>query len=148
MHVTTGEGVEVTWSDGHVSRYDFPYLRDHCPCATCNDERRRRKPKRAKPSRAIRFRCTSHTAKAKSATSVGNYAIQIEFSDGHATGIYSFDYLREICPCEACAREFRAPTAKESHSITSLRLSHSKLRYARFTNDIRAAYFLLAMSNV
>ena len=44
---------------------------------------------------------------AKSATAVGNYAIQIEFSDSHATGIYSFEHLREICPCEACKREFQ-----------------------------------------
>ena len=46
--------------------------------------------------------------KARAAVAVGNYAIQIEFTDGHSTGIYSFDYLRTICPCEACAREFRS----------------------------------------
>jgi DUF971 family protein len=50
---------------------------------------------------------------AKSAAAVGNYAIQINFSDGHATGIYSFHALREMCPCEACAKEFRA-AAKET----------------------------------
>ena len=43
---------------------------------------------------------------AKSATPVGNYAVQIEFSDGHSTGIYSYGHLREICPCEACQKEF------------------------------------------
>ena len=42
VHVTTGEGVEIAWSDGHTSRYDFPYLRDHCPCALCNDEREKK----------------------------------------------------------------------------------------------------------
>jgi len=50
---------------------------------------------------------------AKSANAVGNYAIQIQFSDGHATGIYSYEHLREICPCEACGRDFRA-AAKET----------------------------------
>jgi len=45
--------------------------------------------------------------KARAARAVGNYAIQIEFSDSHATGIYSFDCLREICPCRECARAFR-----------------------------------------
>jgi DUF971 family protein len=45
---------------------------------------------------------------AKSAHAVGNYALQIDFNDGHATGIYSFDFLRTICPCEECAREYRA----------------------------------------
>ena len=39
IHVTTGAGVDITWADGHASHYDFPYLRDECPCATCNDER-------------------------------------------------------------------------------------------------------------
>ena len=52
-------------------------------------------------------RCTSLALRRKKATAVGNYAIQIEFSDGHATGIYSFEHLREICPCEECGREFR-----------------------------------------
>ena len=46
VHVSTGEGVEITWADMHTSAYTFPYLRDHCPCALCNDERgkRNRKP--------------------------------------------------------------------------------------------------------
>lgn len=35
---------------------------------------------------------------------VGRYALQIFWSDGHSTGIYTFPYLREICPCEACTR--------------------------------------------
>jgi len=51
--------------------------------------------------------------KANGASPVGNYAIQIQFSDAHATGIYSFDCLRELCPCEECAREFRG-TARQT----------------------------------
>jgi DUF971 family protein len=47
-------------------------------------------------------------ARAKAATKVGNYAIQITFTDGHATGIYSYDHLRSICPCGDCAKAFRA----------------------------------------
>jgi len=43
VHVTTGEGVEITWSDGHLSRYPFQYLRDLCPCALCNDEREKKR---------------------------------------------------------------------------------------------------------
>jgi DUF971 family protein len=34
---------------------------------------------------------------------VGSYAIRIDWSDGHGTGIYSFDHLRRICPCKKCA---------------------------------------------
>ena len=33
---------------------------------------------------------------------VGNYAIRINWSDGHNSGIYSYDHLRSICPCEEC----------------------------------------------
>ena len=45
---------------------------------------------------------------ARGATSVGNYAIQITFNDGHATGIYSYDQLRTICPCPDCRQAFRS----------------------------------------
>ena len=105
VHVSTGEGVEIAWADMHTSRYDFPYLRDHCPCALCNDEREK-KSKAGAASAVLPMYKPRVTA--KSANAVGNYAIQIQFSDSHATGIFSFEHLREICPCEACAREFRS----------------------------------------
>lgn len=109
VYVSTGEGVVITWSDGHASRYDFPYLRDHCPCATCNDERLRKSQE--KPGTVV-LPIYKERVKARGAKAVGNYAIQIEFSDTHATGIYSFDALREMCPCQECAREFRGAGAK------------------------------------
>jgi DUF971 family protein len=108
VHVTTGEGVEVTWSDGHESRYDFPYLRDHCPCALCNDERE----KSVKTPTSTVLPMFKPRVTARSAAPVGNYAIQIQYSDGHATGIYSFECLREICPCEACGSLFRSTAEK------------------------------------
>ncbi|HKS67194.1 MAG TPA: DUF971 domain-containing protein [Candidatus Acidoferrales bacterium] len=115
VHVSTGEGVDITWSDGHTSHYDFPYLRDHCPCALCNDERQKKEKFGAStgsaPSSTAVLPMFKPRAKAKSATAVGNYAIQIEFTDGHSTGIFSFDHLRQICPCDACAREFRSTPA-------------------------------------
>jgi DUF971 family protein len=111
VHVTTGEGVEITWTDQHTSRYDFPYLRDHCPCALCNDEREKKSKGTASNSPLLPMYKPRVTA--KSANAVGNYALQIQFSDSHATGIFSFEHLREICPCEDCAREFRS-TPKET----------------------------------
>jgi DUF971 family protein len=50
-------------------------------------------------------------ARAQSASQVGNYAIQINFTDGHSTGIFSYDYLRSICPCAECAKAFRETSA-------------------------------------
>jgi DUF971 family protein len=111
VHVTTGEGVEIVWSDGHASRYDFPYLREHCPCALCNDEREKKEQGKSKIASGAALPMFKPRVKAKAATAVGNYAIQIEFSDGHATGIFSFDILRELCPCDECSREFRRSVA-------------------------------------
>ena len=112
IHVTTGAGVDIVWSDDHSSHYDFLDSRDSS-AALCNDER----AKKAAAPHASPTALTSTLPmfkpkpKARAAHPVGNYAIQIEFTDGHNTGIYSYDYLRTICPCEACAREFRAAEA-------------------------------------
>ena len=48
------------------------------------------------------------TPRAQAATVVGNYAVQISFTDGHSTGIYSYDHLRTICPCAECGKAFRS----------------------------------------
>ena len=113
IHVSSGTGVDITWADGHASHYDFPYLREECPCATCNDEREKKRDFPASgptlsPSPALPM--FKPKPRAQSATSVGNYAIQISFSDGHGTGIYSYDQLRTICPCSDCAQTFRSTT--------------------------------------
>lgn len=109
VHVSTGAGVDITWSDGHRSHYDFAYLREHCPCATCNDERAKKAALAGAtggaPSPLPMFK---PKPRARTAQAVGNYAIRIDFTDGHATGIFSYEYLRTICPCDACAREFRS----------------------------------------
>jgi DUF971 family protein len=80
----------------------------------CNDERQKKETMAAHAGSGLGMgtgavlpmfkpRPTARAAKA-----VGNYALQIDFSDGHTTGIYSYDYLRTICPCEECGKAFRA----------------------------------------
>jgi DUF971 family protein len=108
VHVSTGSGADITWSDAHTSHYDFAYLREHCPCATCREGREKHDQVEANANRGdVALPMFKPKVTARGASAVGSYAIQIEFTDGHSTGIYSFDHLREICPCEACAREFR-----------------------------------------
>lgn len=110
VHVSSGAGVDITWADGHASHYDFAYLREECPCATCNDERGKKETlKSLSPGMASSAALPMFKPKlrAKAATQVGNYAIQISFTDGHSTGIYSYDHLRNICPCAECAKAFR-----------------------------------------
>jgi DUF971 family protein len=109
IHVSTGAGVDITWADGHQSHYDFAYLREECPCATCNDERGKKQAFAAVaslPSAVLPM--FKPKPRAQSAAVMGNYAVQINFSDGHSTGIYSYDHLRSICPCTECAQAFRA----------------------------------------
>ena len=109
VHVSSGAGVDIAWSDGHASHYDFTYLREHCPCATCNDEREKKKAfSAAVPAAPAALPIFKPRPRAQAAASVGNYAIQISYSDGHGTGIYSYDYLRTLCPCAECEKEFRA----------------------------------------
>jgi DUF971 family protein len=109
IHVSTGAGVDITWADGHQSHYDFAYLREECPCATCNDERGKKQAfAAAAPAPSAVLPMFKPKPRAKSAAVMGNYAVQISFSDGHSTGIYSYDHLRSICPCTECAQAFRA----------------------------------------
>lgn len=113
VHITSGAGVDITWADGHRTHLDFAFLREMCPCAMCNDERQKKQNVAEEQAPVtissgavlplFKPRLTARAAKA-----IGNYALQIDFSDGHATGIYSYEYLRGICPCEECARIVRS----------------------------------------
>jgi prepilin-type processing-associated H-X9-DG protein len=111
IHVKSGAGMDIAWADGHASHYDFSYLRENCPCATCNDERAKKEQFASTVAGSIASSAALPMFKpkprAQAATQVGNYAIQITFNDGHATGIYSYDLLRTLCPCEECAKVLR-----------------------------------------
>lgn len=87
----------IEWADGHHSAYSYQYLRDQCPCATCLDS------DPAPPADAGPLPMFGvGQLKPDKAELVGRYAMQIFWSDGHSSGIYTFDYLRELCPCAEC----------------------------------------------
>jgi DUF971 family protein len=102
--LTEGTGLEIDWADGHRSAWGFKWLRDACPCATCNDERQQegRKPGQPKKKPAELLPMYAPPAKPASAQGVGRYAIQFNWLDGHTSGIYSWDYLRRQCQCQEC----------------------------------------------
>jgi DUF971 family protein len=118
IHVKTGAGVDIAWADGHSSHFDFAYLREQCPCATCNDERGKKEVLTTMnlPSSPL-LPMYKPKPRAQGATQVGNYAVQISFTDGHSTGIFSYDYLRTLCPCEECGRAFRETPEKTQQKI-------------------------------
>lgn len=85
--------LELTWTDGHRARFDFDWLRGWCPCAGCQGHETVR----------VHFRPPPGPVTPVEIQPVGNYAVSFVWSDGHTTGIYRFDFLRAICPCEECS---------------------------------------------
>jgi len=90
----------IEWRDGHESRYAGPVLRGLCPCASCQDE--------DTGQRLVLPMHIPDTLEFRGIEMVGHYALQFEWSDGHRTGIYSFDRLRELCPCAECRNALRS----------------------------------------
>jgi DUF971 family protein len=104
VNVTTGTGVEIEWKDGHQSAYSFPFLRDACPCATCKEERDKDGRQPGDPLKPVAGALPMFKAAARpvDVKPVGKYAISFKWNDGHETGIYSWQYLREQCTCPEC----------------------------------------------
>jgi DUF971 family protein len=96
MGSVTDKMFAVTWSDGHRSRYTWLNLRLHCPCAECVGEWRYRPPR-------LRAADIQPGIRAMSVSKVGAYALRFVWSDGHNTGLYTFNFLRnDLCECDEC----------------------------------------------
>lgn len=78
----------IDWTDGLSGKWRLADLRRKCPCAVCVDEYTR--------ERILDPSTIANDLAAKNIQSVGQYAIQVFFSDGHSTGIFSYDYLRSL----------------------------------------------------
>lgn len=98
VELTEGTGMEIAWKDGHVSRWNFVYLRNACPCATCHEEREKtgRALGEAKPVPVATFPMYTPPARPLEATPIGRYAIKFKWADGHESGIYSWEFLRRL----------------------------------------------------
>jgi len=106
VHISEGTGVEIDWQDGHRSNWTFAFLRQACPCATCAEERSAdgRAPGQPKSQPKLVLPLFKPAPKPTSAERVGNYALRLNWNDSHNSGIYSWDYLRRLCNCPACAQ--------------------------------------------
>ncbi len=112
VDISLSQGIKIVWTDGHESNYSLDYLRKNCPCATCRNihgtSEKVGETTGDKPGNQPNpFQMFKPTTKLTGAESVGRYAVQLLWNDGHNTGIYSFDHLREICPCPQCQSEPR-----------------------------------------
>ncbi|MBM4108212.1 MAG: DUF971 domain-containing protein [Phycisphaerae bacterium] len=92
-------GLTVQWADGSTSYYSIAYLRKMSPSA----EMRQLREEMDRNPLAILPGGRTGPVVAESAELVGNYALRIRFSDGHRTGLYTWDYLRGIDPASGAA---------------------------------------------
>ena len=89
-----GAALRIVWEDGHESIY-LPFdLRMSCPCAGCVDE--------ASGRRTLTEAMVPPGVYPTAIEYVGRYALKFVWSDGHDTGLYSYDLLRGLCRCDVC----------------------------------------------
>lgn len=92
--------IEIEWSDGHKSVHGAKGLREACPCASCAGE-----PAALGSSRVIPLTpAAPEGVTARGFALVGRYGIAFDWSDGHNSGIYTYDYILGMCECERCAQ--------------------------------------------
>ena len=91
--------LSIEWSDGVSCDYPISGLRAACPCAECRGGH----DKMGKPGSPEMLEIpiiNKASTELVRIEQVGNYAIQLHWKDGHSFGIYSWLYLRELCPEE------------------------------------------------
>ena len=81
--------LRITWADGRTCDYRAASLRRACPCAQCVDE--------WTGERTLKPHAIAEDVEIGDLSIVGRYALNFRWSDGHETGIYSFQYLRDLC---------------------------------------------------
>jgi len=102
--ISKSKGIKIDWKDGHRSEYGLEYLRDKCPCAQCTGAHGTPPRPQGQPQESANpFQMYKPALKMSDVEAVGSYAIRIHWNDGHSAGIYSYEHLRQICPCGKCA---------------------------------------------
>jgi DUF971 family protein len=94
LKLVAGDRLRIAWTDGQVREYSVRELRDKCPCATCREKRNAPPP----PATALPILSMADAAPVRIAAMnpVGRYAYGVDFSDGHDTGIFTLESLREM----------------------------------------------------
>ena len=105
--VSKSKGITIDWADGHTSRFTCAQLRDACPCASCTgahgtEPQKTNYSEDSTQGGSNPFPMFKPALRMESIEEVGAYAVRIHWNDNHDAGIYSFAYLRTICPCPEC----------------------------------------------
>lgn len=92
----------IEWADGHTSTYPFEGLRHNCPCVVCQGGHEHMGKG---PDRSLFFGEPEREWEILDIDKIGNHAIRIHWDDGHKNGMYRWNRLRAMCPCEECYPE-------------------------------------------
>jgi len=79
----------IKWNDDTEAKIDLQKMREMCPCATCLAERNNQ-------SKNYIPLLLSSQITVSGIEAVGSYAIQINWQDGHNTGIYEYTFLKNL----------------------------------------------------
>lgn len=96
LSLTPEKKLLIEWSDGSKRVYGVKELRDACPCATCREKRNAPPQTASSMLLPVLSAAEAQPLVLQGMTPVGSYAYAIAFSDGHDTGIFTFELLREI----------------------------------------------------
>ncbi|MCG8455066.1 MAG: DUF971 domain-containing protein [Holophagales bacterium] len=81
------KAVALAWDDGASARMSYDLLQGYCPCAQC----------RGHHAGEITYQTPSRPIRGLEVAPVGNYAVSLAFEGGCNSGIFHFDFLREVC---------------------------------------------------
>lgn len=82
--------LELIWNQDETSRIPFATIRRACPCASCVDENTGRQ--------ILDPASVPEDIQIESVDLAGNYALKIGWSDGHNTGLFTWNHLRSLSP--------------------------------------------------
>ena len=94
LQMTDPETLQITWDDGQIRNYRVRELRDNCPCATCHEQRK--VPPAPPTALPVITAAEAQPLRIAKMEPIGRYAYAIHFSDGHDTGLFTLESLREL----------------------------------------------------
>lgn len=94
LKLAAPDRLRIVWNDGAAREYPIRELRERCPCATCREQRAA--PPRPPTELTVLSPAETEPLRITAMHPVGRYAYSIHFSDGHDTGIYTLELLREL----------------------------------------------------
>jgi DUF971 family protein len=93
--------LEAEWNDGSKSTVKLASLRNNCPCADCDEKRKKKAESKMPELRTVRF----GEFEIKSLDPAGNLGLSVEWMDGHKWGVYTWNVLRDVFTNNALSEE-------------------------------------------